>query len=240
MLPVELIYEEDEDGEIHWLFRNEANIMRAAGLSVRTRPSLGAARLLRRGCIVDEENFPSDPRYLQDAATYGNYLYIARWYPVIKDLTIPTIFCGNLGHEAATAIKANGWSRAFVKNSVKSLVEENPLESVWPNVSFEELHSAFSRNPRKGSYALRQYLPPETFEDERRYWVIGNKIHHSSGKIPAIVEEATTLLSSLGGIFYTIDATPALVVEVNAGESSDRKTDNLAEDFARWTREAFQ
>jgi Uma2 family endonuclease len=118
-------------------------------------------------------------------------------------------------------------------------VEECPLESVWPDVSFEVMQEKFSLNPRKGPYALRQYLPPQHFAEERRYWVMGDQIHHSSGIIPDIVYEAQKRLSIFGGVFYTIDATPDMIVEINGGESSDRKTDNTAEDFARWIKEAF-
>ena len=40
------------------------------------------------------------------------------------------------------------------------------------------------------------------------------------------------------GIFYTIDATE-LIYKVGSGECRDRKTDNKAEDFARWIKNAF-
>jgi len=235
----EIIYEQDEEGEIYWLYRNEAETMRAAGLKVRTQPSATATRLLRRGMIVDESNFPADPRYLQQAKTYANHNRIDRWYPLIEDLTIPTFFSEHLDGVAISQMRARGWSRCFIKNSVKSLVEEDPLDSVWPDVSFPVMLEGFSINPRVGPYALRQYLPPEHFVDERRYWVMGDRIHHSSGTIPEIVFQAKAQLAVFGGVFYTIDATPELIVEVNGGESSDRKTDNSAEDFTAWIKAAF-
>lgn len=235
----EIIYETDEDQEIYWLFRNEAQTMREAGMRVSTEPSESATKLLRRCLIIDGENYPDDPRYLQNGKIYASYNLIDLWYPLIQDLTIETLFCEELGNGAAKAVKAHGWSRAFVKNAVKSLVEEDPLESVWPDVSFDVMREKFAMNPRKGPYALREYLPPETFEEERRYWVMGDRIHHSSGVIPDIVTEAALRLAKLGGVFYTIDATPELIVEINGGESSDRKTDNTAEDFASWIKQAF-
>ena len=64
-------------------------------------------------------------------------------------------------------------------------------------------------------------------------------MHHSSGCIPKIVFEVMERLASFSGVFYTIDATPELIVEINGGESSDRKTDNKAEDFAAWIKHAF-
>ena len=213
--------------------------MREEGLAVRLMPSAKATRLLRRGLIMDQENYPSDPRYLQDYQTYMNHTHIDRWYPLIADLTIPTLFSDNLDDRAAALVKERNWSRTFVKNSVKSLVGEDPLESVWPDVSFESMLEQFSINPRKGPYALRQYLPSESFKDERRDWVVGDQIHHSGGRIPEIVREAKARLAELKGVFYTIDATEDLIVEINGGESSDRKTDNTAADFASWIKKAF-
>lgn len=238
-MSLELIYQSEAHGEIHWLFQNEAETMRNAGLTVRTHPSESATQLLRRSLIVDEEDYPSDPRYLQNARCYADHCRIDRWYPAIADLTIPTMFCTTLGNEAIALLKERGWTRCFVKNSVKSLVEDCPLESVWPDVGFDHMLEKFAMNPRKGPYALRHYLTPEHFVGERRYWVIGDQIHHSSGQIPEIVKEAKARLEKFNGVFYTIDATENLVVEINGGESSDRKTDNTAEDFARWIKKAF-
>jgi len=235
----ELIYQSDADGEIHWLYQREVETMLAAGLEALTEPSRSATRLLRRGLIVDKEDFPKDPRYLQNGKTYSSLTRIDKWYPLLSDLTIPTFFSEQLNEEAIAEAHERGWMRCFVKNAVKSLVEDDPLDSVWPDVSFEAMRDKFSINPRKGPYALRQYLPPENFGLEQRYWVIGDRIHHSSGKIPDIVLEAKIRLTKFGGIFYTIDATPDLIVEINSGESSDRKTDNTAEDFAAWIKQAF-
>lgn len=234
----EIIYNSDEDGGIHWLYLREAETMLAAGLKAHTEPG-SATSLLRRCLIVDEEDFPNDPRYVQSGKTYTNLTRIDKWYPFISDLTIPTLFCNHLDSQAIAEASKYGWTRCFVKNSVKSLVEDDPLDSVWPDVSFEVMLEKFSSNPRVGPYALRQYLAPQHFVNERRYWVIGDTVHHSSGVIPKIVLEAKKRLDVFGGVFYTIDATPELIVEINGGESSDRKTDNKAEDFARWIKEAF-
>jgi hypothetical protein len=51
--------------------------------------------------------------------------------------------------------------------------------------------------------------------------------------------EAEKRLRTVGGVFYTIDATPELIVEINPGESSDRKTNNTQDDFIKWIMEAF-
>ncbi|MFN5962252.1 MAG: hypothetical protein ACK5CW_12295 [Verrucomicrobiota bacterium] len=236
----EIIYQSGDDGKVHWLYEREWEVMRESGLAVALEPSSSARSLLRRGLIMwEEEDYPSDPRYLQGAEAYRNFLRIDRWYPIIEPLTIPTVFCAELGASAERLIREQGWRRAFIKDRAKSLVEEDPLESTWPDVSFASMVGKFAQWGQRGPYALRQYLPPDTFAAERRYWVMGKAIHHSSGIIPEIVREAADRLSVLGGIFYTIDATPELIVELNPGESSDRKTNNSAEDFARWIRLAF-
>jgi hypothetical protein len=238
-MSLELIYDSTHLESEPTLYQQEYDSMTKAGVTVKLTPSDEATSLLRRGFIVDESEYPNDPRYIQNAKTYISYCRIDHWYDRIVDLTIPTIFIENLDKAAAIEIKRMGWTRAFIKDGVKSLMREDPLDSVWPDVSFESMLEQFSRNPRKGHYALRKYLPPEHFESERRYWVIGDQVHHSSGRIPGIVKEAKARLDAFGGIFYTIDATDALIVEINPGESSEKKPDNSAEDFASWIREAF-
>jgi hypothetical protein len=235
----QIVYEA-EDENIYWLFQREAEMMDKAGVSVCIEPSPSSTDLLLRSRIVAPADFPEDARYIQSREVYYDHLTIARWYPLIKDLTIPTIFCEELNEEASEAIFKEGWEKAFVKNGHKSIVEDSPLDSVWPDVSFESMLKKFSEHAFQGNgFALREYLPMVDFAKERRYWIIGSKIHHSSGNIPNIVKEAANRLKPLGGIFYTIDATPELIVEVNSGETSDRKTDNSAEDFTRWVKEAF-
>jgi hypothetical protein len=235
----EIIYLSNEGGDIDLLYQKEAAAMRAVGLLTRIEPSPSATHLLRRGLILDEDDCPKDSRYLQSARTYADYCRIDRWYPLIEPLTIPTVFCDHLGDSAIELIRARRWSRCFIKSSVKSLVENDPLESVWPNISLETLRDKFSQNSQTGPYALREYYPPERFIEEKRYWVIGGQVHHSSGSIPEIVFAAKDRLDALGGVFYTIDATPSFIVEVNSGESADPKTDNRMEDFADWIRQAF-
>ncbi len=224
----------------HWLYRKEAPYMRRAGLTVRITPSNRATKLLIRSLIMNEGDYPKDPRYVQNGTIYTNLTRIDRWYSLIKDLTIETVFCENLEHQAEECIQKKGWSRCFVKNSIKSLVAEDPLESCWPNCTFKKLAVEFEKLQTNGPFALRAYLPPDRFKNENRYWVIGDQIHHSSGVIPEIVREAKNRLDVFDGVFYTIDATPDLIVEINGGESSDRKTDNNAEDFAKWIKSAFQ
>ena len=113
------------------------------------------------------------------------------------------------------------------------------MASVWPINSIEELRCKYENLPYKGVYAVRKFINPEIFYDEERYWVILNKIYHRSGVIPDIVREAVERLSVLGSNYYTIDAIPDMIVEINPGESSDRLGVNSGELFAMWWKDAF-
>ena len=64
-------------------------------------------------------------------------------------------------------------------------------------------------------------------------------IYHRHNVIPNVVIEAAKRLDKLGSKYYTIDATPEFVVEVNPGESSDRHAVNSAELFASWIKKEF-
>ena len=57
--------------------------------------------------------------------------------------------------------------------------------------------------------------------------------------MPNVVKEAAKRLNKLGSKYYTIDATPEFIVEVNPGESSDRHAVNSAELFANWIKKEF-
>lgn len=76
-------------------------------------------------------------------------------------------------------------------------------------------------------------------QEEERYWVLNGNIYHRHNNIPDVVKEAAKRLNTMGSKYYTIDATPDFVVEVNPGESSDRHAVNSAELFASWIKKEF-
>ena len=231
--------EENDPNALHWLFHAEARSMEAAGIAVGTAPSAMAKRLLYRGTIIKEGCYPDDSRYIHDEKIYFNYLYRPRWYPVIEDLTIPTFFVDDLDDTTIRQIKNRGWEKVFIKDHAKSCYDDDPQKPVWPITDLKEIKTSIREMGRKSGFSIRRYMNPSCFENERRYWVMNGKIHHSSGIIPSIVREAATRLNRLGGLIYNIDATPELIVEINSGESSDRKTDNTEQDFASWISKAF-
>ena len=237
----QIVYQNCEtDGrEIHWFYHAEARAMEEAGIRVGIHPLENATKLLRRGFSLQEESHPSDPRYVNDARGYFNYKYVRNWYPPIADLTIPTFFVDDLDDDTINQVEQRGWDKAFIKDSSKSLYYESIDKCIWPTTTLHEIKEGLAKHGNKGGFSIRQCLDSSLFEEERRYFVIKGVVHHSSGRIPAVVHEAAGRLNALGSVFYVIDATSDLVVEVNPGESSDRSAMNRIEDFTRWIKDAF-
>ena len=97
----------------------------------------------------------------------------------------------------------------------------------------------YDKKPFEGKFAIRKFIEQEIIEKEERYWVFNGNIYHRHNVIPNVVIEAAKRLDKLGSKYYTIDATPEFVVEVNPGESSDRHAVNSAELFASWIKKEF-
>ena len=238
----EIIFARDRENsqEIHPVFRSEAEEMAKLGLRVGVEPSADSEQLIYRGFIMhNKEQYPQDGRYIQGWNEYNATLCLSQTYPLLEDICIPTFFVKELDQSVEDLIRARGWSEAFIKNEKKSLWDDGELASVWPINSMEELRIKYEQLPYRGLYAVRKFLAPELFYEEERYWVILGKIYHRTGVIPDIVKEAATRLSVLGSHYYSIDAIPNMIVEVNPGESSDRLGANSAELFASWWADAL-
>jgi hypothetical protein len=91
----------------------------------------------------------------------------------------------------------------------------------------------------EGKYAIRKFIEKDIIDQEERYWVLNGNVYHRSNQIPEVVKKAAERLNKLGSRYYTIDATPEFVVEVNPGESSDRHAVNSPELFASWIKKEF-
>lgn len=236
----QIVYEVDPATGEPCPFPREYEQLKKKGYPVTIHPSDQATRLLYRCPILDKGGYPKDSRYIGNELTYQSYNHMPTWYSLITDLTIPTFFTNELGSRTIEEIKSQGWERAFIKDSAKSLFVESPDPSTWPVTSMAEISKnlkAFGR--AEEGFSVREYFDPAHFKDERRYWVMNSRVRHSSSVIPDIVHEAAKRLNQLAGLFYTIDATPEIVVEINSGESSDRKTDNTQDDFIKWIMAAF-
>ncbi len=238
---IQIVYQADDENKeaIHWLYHEEERAMNDAGIITGIHPAVEATDLIYRGGVLTEEEYPTDPRFVNKVAQYSNYLRISKWYPVIHDLTIETFFSDDLDNDVIQKIKERGWHKAFIKDASKSLAYESIEKCIWPNTSLQEIKEGLSKHKIKGQYTIRRYLKPKTFEEEKRYWVINGNPYHSSGYITDIVKTAANKLNNLGGRFYVIDATPELIVEVNPGEPAVRHADNPAEDFANWIKQEF-
>jgi hypothetical protein len=238
---LQIVYQEDEGNKeaIHWLYHEEERAMKDAGIITGIYPSDAATDLIYRGEVLTEEEYPKDPRFVNNVVQYSNYLRIFNWYHAIEELTIESFFTDDLDNSVLEKIKERGWHKAFIKDASKSLAYESIEKCIWPNTSLKEIKEGLSKHKIKGQYTIRKYLEPHFFDEEKRYWIINGNPYHSSGNIPDIVRMTANKLNKFGGRFYVIDATPKLIVEVNPGEPAVRHADNPAEDFAKWLKSEF-
>lgn len=238
---IQIVYQQDEfiNDSIHWLYHEESRAMESNGILVGIKPLDVATKLIYRGGVLTEDEYPSDKRYVNNSIQYANYLYISRWYPIISDLTVETFFVPDLDDTLPDKIHSRGWEKAFIKDASKSLAYESVEKSVWPTTALEDIKTGLSQHKIKGYFTIRKYLESGSFENEKRYWVMNGKVYSSDGPIPEIVKLGASRLNSLGGAFYVIDATPELIIEVNPGEPAMRYATNTAEQFAQWIKESF-
>lgn len=229
-----------------WL--DEIAAMRRSGLNVSTTPNPEAERLLYRSFIIsDKAEFPTDPRYISRWKDYYSTSDMSVYLPLIKDLTIPSFIVQELNKKTTEKIEALGWTRAFVRSSMKSLkymFPESHTEEdlpIWPEVSMERLAEAYREyhDSMKPPYIIRQFIPENMIYQEERYWVINNHAYHRSGNIPEIVSKAVDRLKTLNAPYYVIDAIPEYIIEVNPGVSSDPYPDNIPLYFPKWIKNEF-
>ena len=241
-LDFQIVYtaSEDDENDFHWLCKSEALAMRNIGIAVGTKPSADAKHLMYRGTTIKNEKFyPTDPRFLNTYSENANYLYLSKYYPHIEDLSIDTFFVDDLNETVIESIKQKGWSKAFIKKDLRALEHIEEGKSVWPNTSIGEMNMLYDELNIDGKYAIRKFIEPEIMEKELRYWVFNGRIYRRDNIIPDIVKKASVRLNKLGSKYYTIDATPEMIIEVNPGESSDRHGENSAELFASWIKKEF-
>jgi hypothetical protein len=131
------------------------------------------------------------------------------------------------------------WSKAFIKKDTKALEHVEEGKSIWPATSLEEMTRLYEEMKTEGKYAIRKFIEKDIIDQEERYWVLNGNVYHRSNQIPEVVKKAAERLNKLGSRYYTIDATPEFVVEVNPGESSDRHAVNSPELFASWIKKEF-
>lgn len=237
----QILYQSEPNGSgnIASYLEEEAMAMKAVGFLVGTQPVNDAHQILYRGCTIWKENdYPQYDNMLQGWKEYCQTLFLSQYYPLIKDITIPTFFCKSINDEIVKEIEMRNWKKAFIKNDVSALVSYGPNMSTWPTTNFEEMIRRFNKMPSTQLFAVRKYIEIPLYSEER-YWVLNNKIYHKSGIIPDIVRKAVRKLKVTGSLYYTIDATSDLIIEVNPGESSDRYFDNSTDLFALWFADAF-
>jgi hypothetical protein len=238
----QVIFQSDEKKSdlIHEFYRSDAEVMEKLGISIGTVPSNDATSLMYRGfTIYKKENYPKDSRFINSFEHCINYLNISYYYKFISDLTIETFFSDKLDKETIDQINARGWEKAFIKKESIALEHIGDSKSIWPNTSFEEMTKLYDEMQIEGKHAIRKYIEKDIIDQEERYWVFNGNIYCRHNNIRDVVKEAAKRLNTMGSKYYTIDATPDFVVEVNPGESSDRHAVNSAELFASWIKKEF-
>jgi hypothetical protein len=240
MLQVLYQHEPNNPKLIHWIFQEEAIAMNKLGIMIGTKRLREAEKLIFRGEFLTSHNYPKDSRFINTFDAYAKCLFIDKWYPIIKDLTIETLFSNDLDSDTENTIIKKGWAKAFIKDAVKSLAFISNKKSIWPDTSLAEMKNLFINNSHFSQYySIRKYLAPKVFDNESRYWIINNNIYHPSNTIPKNVVEAANRLKSINNNFYVIDATPEIIIEVNPGETSIRYANNSAIQFAEWLKQEF-
>lgn len=238
----QVIYQSEPNNpyEVYWLWSEEAEALINAGISVATMPVYSAKKLLYRGGrSLIKEQYEKDNRYINRYSHVIAYNSMFYYLPQISDLSIETFFVDELNESTEVIIKEMGWEKAFIKKDIKSLEHIEDGKSFWPDTSFVEMKKLYNEMQIDGKYAIRKYIEKNIFEQEERYWVLNGNIYHRYNLIPAVVKEAARRLNKLGSRYYTIDATPDFIVEVNPGEASDRHAVNSAELFASWIKKEF-
>lgn len=238
----QMIYTSDAEdcNKVVERFRPEAEVIKAMGINVSTRPDEDATHLMYKGfSIINPDNYPADSRYLNTFEHNINYTLMSVYHPLIADLSIETFFSDELNDSVVTEIKNRAWDKAFIKKDRRALENIEEGKSVWPNTSFEEMKALYGEMQIEGKYAIRKFIEKDIIDQEERYWVFNGNIYHRTNIIPDVVKEAAKRLNTMGSKYYTIDATPEFVVEVNPGESSDRHAVNSAELFASWIKKEF-
>jgi hypothetical protein len=238
----QIVYQADEENpnDFHWLWRKEALTLRGLGISVEPFPKKESSEIMfRGGSNLVCNAYQQDDRYINTYEEMLQYFKMSTYLPHIFDLSIPTFFADELNDDVLAEIEKREWKKAFIKKDVKALEHIEEGKSIWPNNSFEEMKKHYDEMQIEGKYAIRKCIEKDIIDQEERYWVLNGNIYHRHNNIPDVVKEAAKRLNSMGSKYYTIDATPEFVVEVNPGESSDRHAVNSAELFASWIKKEF-
>lgn len=239
---IQLVYARDPENpnRIHHSWRDEAKAMANIGFVVDKEPLPNSEALLYRGNTMPESiDYPKDKRYLHNFNINSNHLYMSQYYPIISDLSIETYIFEDLGEGVEKKIAELGWKKAFIKKDTKALEYIGDEKCFYPKMSLETIKTYYEKNGVIGKYCVRKFIEPERLEADRRYWVLNGNIYVHDNIVPDVVREAVKRLDKFGGKYYTIDATPEFVIEVNPGESSDRHAVNSAELFASWFWKEF-
>lgn len=240
---IQIVYGRDKENpnRVFNIWRSEAIALANAGFVVDKEPLPESEVLLYRGPSMPVSiDYPKDSRYIHNFEINSNYLFMSKYYPLISDLSIETYIFDDLDERVDQKMEELGWDKVFIKKDQKALeYSDDGNKCFYPETSLEEMKKYYEEYQTVGKYCVRKFIESERLEADRRYWVLNGNIYVHDNIVPDIVREAAKRLDKFGGKYYTIDATPEFIIEVNPGESSDRHAVNSAELFASWFWKEF-
>lgn len=244
MKKVQILYPADrETGQIHHLFREEAEAMHRIGFIIGTDPADEAEQIIKRGfTIKNPDQYPADRRMIQGWEENIRTLDFSLYAEIIRPLTIPFEITDSLTENQTREIMTRlNWDSAFIKSKNSSLFAFGDLASVFPATPIDRMLRMFEQIGESGPYIIREYIADQSiFFDEERFWVLNGTVYHPSGKVPDHVSKAAKSLWEFSGSrYFVIDAAGEFIVEVNPGESSDRGGDTPLTFFAQIFAQEF-
>ena len=235
MAEFQILYPSGSDGKIHNMYREESSRMSSFGFIIGTEESNYVSHTIYRGFMIkSQDSYPKCRSLIQSWGENRKTLYMSDYFPIIEDLSIPTVFIPELDLNAIIAISQNHrWPKVFIKSDGKSLFGISDVASVWPDTSIQTMIKEYAKRNLKGPFAVREFINnPQIFYNEQRYWVLNGNSYHPSEVVPDFVAEAAKRIYHFSGSHYfTIDVAGNYIVEVNPGESSDRGGDNPLDFF---------
>lgn len=226
----QILYPPDELGNIKPFFMEEADAMKKIGFFVDCEVKPESDGVLVRGYTIwKQDNYPRDKRIIQGWEENKKTLFMEEFYPIIRDITIPTEIIDELDEYQINQISIhNQWDKIFIKSSARSLFPMGEYASVWPDTSIDFMKKQYESAGLTGPFAIRKFIDDtEIFYNEQRYWILNGNAYHPTGIIPDFVKEnGKKMFEFSGSHYFTMDVAGEYIVEINPGESSDRGGDN--------------
>ena len=141
---IQIIYQSEESNpnQVSWLWKDEAEAFKNAGMSVGTIADPNKEKLIYRGGrSVVKQKYEQDIRFINEYVHFEQYSYMSKYFNCIADLTIETFFVNELNDSVKKEMTARGWNKAFIRNDEKSLEFIDLNKCFLPTTSLAEIWS---------------------------------------------------------------------------------------------------